>query len=94
MAISQSLINRIAFSLFRKLFAKNITDRYNIEQVLEHPWITRIQTNIPLTFEEDIIKEEQESQFKSIIIILIILSSTSSNLKVKEEYCKKVKSNS
>lgn len=82
---------RLAFSLFSKLIAKSINDRYLIGQVLEHPWITRTFVQIPLTFEEDCIKDEKESKFKSTLITLLFVSSNLGKIRLNERYKKKVK---
>ena len=63
----------VARNFFLKLCKYEPFFRYNVNKVLNHPWIIRANHKIPLTVIEDIEKENKIKNFKNMLISFIFL---------------------
>ena len=61
----------IARNLFLKLAKYEPCFRYNVNNSLSHPWITRINKQIPLTVIEDLLKKDKIKTFKEMLASII-----------------------
>ena len=70
----------IARNIFLKMCKYDPCFRYNVSKSLNHPWITRKNTNIPLTVIEDIQKKDKINTFKEMLITMTFLNQLKSIL--------------
>ena len=64
----------VARNLFLKMCKYEPCFRYDVIRALNHPWITRKNSPIPLTVLENIHKEEKINNFKEMIFSIIFIS--------------------
>ena len=81
----------IARNFFLKLTKYDPFFRYNVNKVLNHPWIIRVNHKIPLTVIEDIEKEDKIKNFKNILLSFIFLKQFKKSFK-RHERIKNIKS--
>ncbi len=75
----------LANNLFSRLTMFNSSQRYSVEEALNHPWITRMnQHHIPLTVPERMHNFEKEKKLKNSVLLTYFLSLVQ-NYKEKEQ---------
>ena len=75
----------VARNFFLKLCKYEPFFRYNVNKVLNHPWIIRANHKIPLTVIEDIEKEYKIKNFKNMLISFIFLKQLKKIFNIHEK---------
>lgn len=66
-----SHLSGLAKNLFMRLTKRNSSQRYSLENALNHPWITRInKTGIPLTFQEQVANMQTEGKLRDVVRLM------------------------
>lgn len=64
-------LSGLARNLFMRLTKRNSSQRYSLENALNHPWITRMnKTGIPLTFQEQVANMQTEGKLKDAVRLM------------------------
>lgn len=64
-------INPQVRQLFLHMTNKEPIDRYTADQALKHPWVSRIQSEIPKTFFEKVTEYNETSRLKALVGALV-----------------------
>ena len=72
----------IARNIFLKMCKYEPCFRYDVNKLLNHPWITRENNNIPLTVIDNLLKKDKIITFKEMLITMIFLNMIKNKLNI------------
>ena len=72
----------IARNIFLKMCKYEPCFRYDVNKLLNHPWITRENNNIPLTVIDNLLKKDKIITFKEMLITMIFLNTIKNKLNI------------
>jgi serine/threonine protein kinase len=63
----------LAKTFFLRLMKVNPLERYTAKEALDHPWITRVPSSIPLSYAENVAYEKMKSKMLNVFFVLLIV---------------------